>query len=279
MKRIISIQDISCIGKCSLTVALPIISAAGVETAIVPTAVLSTHTQFKDFTFCDLTKEMNGIKSHWKKEGFSFDAIMSGYLGSKDQIDIVSEYIDTFRNKTTKVIIDPVMADNGKLYAGFSADFPSHMAELCKKADVILPNISEACIMLDEPYPGEEADESTIRSLLLKLSRLGTPTCIITGAILPDNKIGFIGYNKEENEFFSYGTDRVPFRSHGTGDIFAASFVGALMNDISTFDALKIGAEYTRACIQNTYMDQNRIKYGVNFELEIPYYLKLLKRI
>lgn len=276
MKRIMTIQDISCIGKCSLTVALPIISAMGIETAIVPTAVLSTHTAFSDFTFRDLTDEMEPIKSHWQKQGFNFDAIYTGYLGSDRQIQLVSDYFDTFKGENTKIIMDPAMADNGSLYAGFDEYFAKSMGNLCSKADIILPNISEASLMLGEKYPGEEADEETIKALLLKLADLGAPVSIITGTTFDDGTFGFTGYDSKAGEFFKYGTEKVPHKSHGTGDVFASAFTGALMNDLSVYDSLKIAADYTCACIKNTYNDPDGVWYAVNFEAELPYLLKLI---
>ena len=272
-----SIQDVSCIGKCSLTVALPIISAMGVECGIIPTAVLSTHTMFSDFTFRDLTDDMEPIKEHWKKEDFKFDAIYTGYLGSKKQIDIVADYFDTFGTDDNMIIMDPAMADNGQLYPGFDEDFAKEMAKLCAKADVILPNISEASLMLGVDYPGEDASVNEVKDLLLKLAELGSKYVVITGVELGDNKFGFMGYNTETEEFFSYGNDKVDMKSHGTGDVFASTFTGALMNDKPIFDALKIAADYTRAAIKNTYDDPDAITYGVNFESEIPYLLELLK--
>lgn len=278
MKRIISIQDVSCLGKCSLTVALPIISAMGVETTIIPTAVLSTHTMFQGFTFRDLTDDMDPIKDHWKKEGFKFDAIYTGYLGSERQINIVADYFDTFKSEGTVIVMDPAMADNGKLYPGFDNNFAKNMASLCAKADIILPNISEACLMLGETYPGEDADEETVKGLLLKLSELGARYSVITGTEFADGTFGFTGYDKETKEFFKYGTKKVPWKSHGTGDVFASAATGALMNGFSVFDSLKVAADYTCACINNTYEDPDKVDYAVNFEAEIPYLLKLINK-
>ena len=278
MKRIMTIQDISCIGKCSLTVALPIISAMGIETAIVPTALLSTHTAFSEFTFKDLTSEMRPIKDHWKKENFKFDAIYTGYLGSKEQIKIVGEYIDSFKGPNTIVIVDPAMADNGKLYAGFDMDFVREMEKLCQRADFILPNISEACLLMDEEYPGEEADEETIHKLLIKLTAHDMRFPIITGTAFADGTFGFTGVDSVNGEIFRYGTKKIPHKSHGTGDIFASTFTGALMNEYSYLDALKIASKYTCACIENTYNDPERVNYAVNFEAEIPYLLKLINK-
>jgi pyridoxine kinase len=278
MKRVMSIQDISCLGKCSLTVALPIISAMGVETSIVPTAVLSTHTQFSNFTFRDLTDDLNSIKEHWIKEGFKFDALYTGYLGSKEQVNIVSGFFDSFSNENNYIVVDPAMADNGKLYSGFSPDFPFEIAKLCKKADIILPNISEACFMLGEKYIGEDASVSEVKKLLLKLDTLGAGTSIITGVKFENSTFGFMGYDNKTGRFFSYATEEIPIKSHGTGDVFASTFTGALMNNFSIFDSLKIAADFTCACIKNTYNDPNAVNYAVNFESEIPYLLQLINK-
>ena len=157
MKRAVTIQDISCFGKCSLTVALPIISAMGIETAVIPTAVLSTHTGgFKGYTFRDLTGDIPQIASHWEKLGLSFDAIYTGYLGSPDQVQIVSDFFDSFGKEDNFIVVDPVMGDAGKLYAGFTDELVCGMRKLCAKADYIIPNMTEAALLLDIPY-----DENT----------------------------------------------------------------------------------------------------------------------
>lgn len=276
MKRVLSIQDLSCIGKCSLTVALPIISAMGVETAIVPTAVLSTHTMFNDFTFRDLTDDMDEIKKHWVKERFDFDAIYTGYLGSKEQIQIVTDYFDTFKDKQNYIIVDPAMADNGKLYTGFTPDFALEMAKLCSKADIILPNISEACFMLGKEYIGEDAAPSQIKELLTELTSLGAKVVVITGVKFGENDFGFMGYNTKTEGFFQYSTEEIPMKSHGTGDVFASTFTGALMNGYTVYNSLKIAADYTCACIKNSYNDPDAVNYAVNFEAEIPLLLKMI---
>lgn len=276
MKRVLSIQDLSCIGKCSLTVALPIISAMGVETAIVPTAVLSTHTMFNDFTFRDLTEDMDGIKEHWVKEDFDFDAIYTGYLGSKEQIQIVTDYFDTFGGEHNYIIVDPAMADNGKLYTGFTPDFALEMAKLCSKADIILPNISEACFMLGKEYIGEDVAPSQIKELLTELTSLGAKVVVITGVKFGENDFGFMGYDTKTEGFFQYSTEEIPMKSHGTGDVFASTFTGALMNGYTVYNALKIAADYTCACIKNSYNDPDAVNYAVNFEAEIPLLLKMI---
>ena len=159
MKRVLTIQDISCLGKCSVTVALPILSAMGIETVILPTAVLSTHTMFKNFTVKDLTDQLIPITDHWKAEGVTFDAIYTGYLGSAEEISIARRIFDEFKGPDTKVIIDPVMADNGKMYPAFDEAYASLNAGLCGSADIIVPNITEACFMTGREYK-EEYDEA-----------------------------------------------------------------------------------------------------------------------
>ena len=229
MKRIITIQDVSCIGKCSLTVALPIISAAGVEAGVLPTAVLSTHTMFPKFTFCDLTDEIQKISDTYTELGIDFDAIYTGYLGSFEQIKLVGDFIDRHKGDNTYVVIDPAMADNGKLYKGFTEEFALSMAGLCAKADLIIPNITEASFMLGIPYK-EVYDEEYIRDVLKKLSGLGARRCAISGVEFGDGKIGVYVYDKENDSFYSYFNEKLPVRYHGTGDIYASSTVGAIMH-------------------------------------------------
>jgi pyridoxine kinase len=232
---------------------------------------------FKGFTFRDLTDDMLPILEHWKKEGFKFDAIYTGYLGSLRQIDIVKEYFDSLKGENTAIIVDPAMADNGKLYVGFDEAFAKEMLNLCTKADITLPNISEAALMLGEEYPGEEANEDVVRGLLTKLVNAGCKFPVITGVTLDNGSFGFIGLNSENGEFISYGTTKVPYKSHGTGDVYASAFTGVLTLGKSVHTALKIATDFTTASIRNTYEDPDSVNYAVNFEAEIPYLLNLLK--
>lgn len=276
MKRILTVQDISCVGKCSLTVALPIISAMGVEAAVLPTAVLSTHTQFSGFTFRDLTDDMIPIADHWKKEKIDFSAIYTGYLGSEKQIDIVAGIFDDFGEKDTKIVVDPAMADNGVLYKGFKPEFPSAMFRLCGKADVILPNITEASFMLGVDYPGENYDESYIRKMLVDLTKSGAKTAALTGVSFEKDKLGVMSYDSVTGKYFSYFSDRLPASFHGTGDIFASAFTGALARGNSVERSLEIAVDYTVKCIELTLNDKHPAWYGVNFEEAIPYLVQLL---
>lgn len=274
MKRILSVQDISCIGKCSLTVALPIISAMGVECAILPTAVLSTHTVFRGFTFRDLTEDLNGIIDHWVTEGFGFSAVYTGYLGSQEQIETVARLFDTYKDSYR--IVDPVMGDHGKLYTGFEEDFARKMAGLCAKADIILPNMTEAAFMLGIPYPGSEHSEAYVKDILMKLSALGPRIAALTGVSFEAGKLGVMAYDREADEFFYYARERIPASFHGTGDIFASAFTGALTEGGDYKEALRVAADYTVECITRTLENPEHVGYGVEFERAIPY---LVKRI
>ena len=276
MKRIVTVQDISCLGKCSLTVALPIISAMGVEAAIVPTAVLSTHTMFSGFTFHDLTDEILPIADHWQKENLKFDAVYTGYLGSHEQIAIVEEFFDRFKTEENLIIIDPVMADNGKLYPAFDMAFAARMAELCGKADIILPNITEASFMTGMEYK-EVYDEKYIKEMLHKLAALGAKKVVLTGVGFEEGMTGVMGYDTEKDEFFHYSNKKLPKSYHGTGDVFASTFTGAVMNGFDWKDALKLAADYTAECIRVTMEDPDGCWYGVNFEKTIPQLVEMIK--
>ena len=275
MKRIITIQDISCVGKCSLTVALPIISAAGVEAGVLPTAVLSTHTLFSKFTFCDLTAEIEPIANAFKELDIDFDAIYTGYLGSFEQLALVDKFISDFKKPGTMVLIDPVMADNGVLYKGFNEEFALAMAKLCAKADIVVPNLTEASYMLGIPY-NPDYDEDYVKDVLKKLTALGCPKAALTGISFEEGKIGVYCYDSEKDSYFSYYNDRLPLSFHGTGDIYASSALGAMMRGIPIEDSLAIAVDFTLECIKETVSDENHRFYGVNFETALPYYIEVI---
>lgn len=266
MKKILTIQDISCYGQCSLTVALPIISAMGIETCILPSAVLSTHTGgFKNFTFRDLTEDLPSIKEHWKSENITFDGIYTGYIGSTKQIQYIKDIIKDFKSDKQIVVVDPAMADHGKLYYGFDDKFVGEMKKLCGMADYLVPNITEACFLTDTPY-FENYTKTDIENLLIKLSNLGPNNVLLTGISFEDNLLGAAMYNKEKNEFNYYFNERIPLLFHGTGDIFASSFFGALVNDLSMLEASKVAVDFTLEAIKNTIDDASEHWYGVHFE-------------
>lgn len=275
MKRIVTIQDISCVGKCSLTVALPIISAMGVETAIIPTAVLSTHTMFSEFTCKDLTDQIKPITEHWKKENFGFDALYTGYLGSFEQIDLMIEMFQSFKTQNNITFVDPAMADNGKLYPAFDEAFAKKMASLCAKADIIVPNITEACFMTDTEYK-DKYDEAYVKALLNKLADLGAKISVLTGVSFEEGKTGVMGYDKENDEYFYYCHKKHSRSYHGTGDIFSSTCIGGIMNGLSWKDAATLAADYTAECIRLTIEDPHGNDYGVNFEEAVPYLITRL---
>ncbi|MBO5207393.1 MAG: pyridoxamine kinase [Clostridia bacterium] len=275
MKRVLTVQDISCVGRCSLTVALPIISAAGVEAGVLPTAVLSTHTAFPKFTFKDLTDEIEPISKTFRELDIGFDAIYTGYLGSFKQIELVGELFERNAGSETLLIVDPAMADNGKLYRGFTPEFARAMAGLVAKSDLVIPNLTEACCMLDIPYT-QDYDEEYIKDVLRRLTALGAKRAAITGISFDEGRLGVYFYDGTTDKFYQYYNDRLPVAYHGTGDIFASATVGALMRNHSYESALSVAVDYTYECIRLTMEDENRRSYGVNFEEAIPYYLMRL---
>ena len=275
MKRILTIQDISCLGKCSLTIALPVISATGVETVILPTAVLSTHTMFKNFTVKDLSDQIDPIKNHWLSENVRFDAIYTGYLGTVEQIDQMKQLFKDFKHDGMTIFVDPVMADNGKLYPAFDMDYVKKNAELCASADIIVPNITEAAFMTGMEYK-EEYDEAYIKEMLQKLNEFGAKVSVLTGVSLSPGKTGVMGYDREADDYFVYQNDRIDASYHGTGDLFSSSCIGAMMRGKSWQEAMKIAADYTAYTIEVTLQNPDKPWYGVDFEATIPELIKKL---
>ena len=276
MKRIITVQDISCVGKCSLTVALPVISAMGVEACVLPTAVLSTHTAFKGFTFRDLTSDISAITSHWKQEKISFDAIYTGYLGSFEQIDLMYDLIKDFGSGSTHVIVDPCMGDNGSLYSGFTQDFAAAMAKLCSKAEVIVPNLTEASYMLGIPYVENGYTKEYIEDLVKKLAGLGTRKVVLKGVSFDDKKLGIVSYDSETEKINWYFHEKMPQSFHGTGDIFASVLTGAVVRGLSLDKACRLAADFVVEAIKATLSHKDYNWYGVDFETAIPYLISQL---
>ena len=273
--KILTIQDISCVGQCSLTVALPILSAAGAETCILPSAVLSTHTAgFTGFTVRDLTEDIPAIAAHWRKENIAFDAVYTGYLGSTEQIAYVRDIFDTLLKPGALKIVDPAMADNGRLYPAFDAAYVEAMKTLCAGADIILPNITEACFLTDTEYR-ESYDESYIAALLDRLTAAGAKTIVLTGVGYAPDKTGVVVRKDGETRYYEHR--KIAKGCHGTGDVYASAFVGALMNGMEAYDAAALAADYTVRCIEVTQGDPDHW-YGVKFELELPEFIRMLGR-
>lgn len=271
--RVLTIQDISCVGQCSMTVALPILSACGQETAVLPSAVLSTHTGgFTGYTVRDLSDDFPGIQAHWQKENIHFRAIYTGYLGSLQQIDMVKDIFATMLEDGGLAIVDPAMGDHGKLYPGFDQAYADAMGTLCGKADIIIPNITEACMMTGHPY-AEVYDEAYVMDLVEKLKGLGAKCVVLTGVGYEEGKTGVLVSDENSTQYYCH--DRIPRNYHGTGDIFASAFVGGHMLGKSLIEAAQIAADYTAKCIELT-IDDDSHWYGVKFEAAIPALIQML---
>lgn len=266
MKRILTIQDISCVGKCSLTVALPIISAQGIEACILPTALLSTHTGFKNFTFRDLTDEFDEITQVWHKENIAFDGIYTGFLGSFSQLELIEKIFNEFNDSTSLILVDPCMGDNGKLYHGFDEKFVMKMRELCTKAHVITPNITEASFMCGMPFLGSDYTQDYILELLEGLASFGARKIVLKGIRYKQNECGIIAYDAKTKEKVEYFHEFLPFHTSGTGDIFASVLFGSLINGESMQNSIKKAAKFVLSSIKVTLKDKSRTWYGVQFE-------------
>lgn len=262
-KRVLTIQDISCVGQCSMTVALPIISACGLETAVLPSAVLSTHTGgFKGFTCHDLTEDFPAIGAHWEKEKIKFDAVYTGYLGSVKQVEYVLQIMQSAAKSSCKKIVDPAMGDNGKLYPAFNDDYVAAMRNLCAKADIVIPNITEASFLTGVAYK-TDYDEKYVKELCNKLQVMGAKTVVLTGVSYKKGRTGVVVADVAGLQYYEH--EQLPQSYHGTGDVFASAFTGALLQGKTTMAAARIAANYTVQCIRNTVEDKEHW-YGVKFE-------------
>ena len=262
-KKVLTMQDISCYGQCSITVALPIISAWGYETAILPSAILSTHTSgFKNFTVHDLSNEIPKIINHWKSEGIKYDAFYVGYLGDISHVDLVIQVKNELLNKGGYFVLDPVMGDNGKLYPVFNDDYVKAIRRLIKEADIILPNLTEACFLTGIEYK-EEYDESYIKNVINKLLELGAKKIVLTGIAYQKEMTGVVIY--DENGYQHFTHKRINKSYHGTGDVYASTFLGAYLSNNDLLKSTKIAAKFVVKAIENT-LDDPYHNYSVKFE-------------
>ena len=274
--RVLAINDISCVGKCSLTVALPIISASGVTCDILPTAILSTHTGgFSGYTFRDLSEDIPAMLAQWKTLGLQYDIIISGYLGSISQIEMVKAIKIDFLKEGGLMIVDPVMGDNGVLYSHFDQKFVEEMKGLCRTADVIVPNLTEACFLTDTAFSSvTEKDYSAILAKLKALCpRPSVTGCDVTGA---DGTKSYVFYTDEKGNGKSYATQKIEGAFHGAGDVYASALVGCLARGVDTDSAVRIAAEFTTDSIRQTALDGTEARYGLNSESQMYAYLKAL---
>lgn len=275
--RVLAINDISCVGKCSLTVALPVISACGVTCDILPTALLSTHTGgFTGYTFRDLSEDIPAILAHWKSLGLKYDYIVSGYLGSIDQIDMVRSVKDDFLKEGGTMIVDPVMGDNGKMYAHFDDKFVQEMKGLCRCADVIVPNLTEACLLADMDY-GDVCAAENYREVLDKLKKL-CPRPSVTGCDVADGKgtRSAVFYTDGNGKDKVYSTEKIGGPFHGAGDVYASALVGCLARGVREDDAVKLAADFTKNSIAQTKKDGTEARYGLNSESCMYAFLRAL---
>jgi pyridoxine kinase len=272
-----AIHDISCVGRCSLTVALPIISAAGFDCGVLPTAVLSTHTGgFTGFTYRDLTEDIKPIAAHWNSLGLRFDALYSGFLGSFEQLALVADLFDHLKSQNSFVLVDPVMADNGRLYSVYSEEMAKGMAGLCAHADIIVPNLTEAAFLLDEPYVGDNYDRAYIEALLKRLTLLGAKQVVLSGVSYEPGMLGAAGYDSVTGETGYFALKRIDGYFHGTGDVFGSSLLSGLLSGRKLTKAMEIAVRYTHRCIVLTEAAEQEKRYGVCFEKAIPYLIELL---
>lgn len=270
-KHVAAIHDISGMGKCSLTVALPILSAAGIITSIMPTAVLSTHTGgFTGFTYHDLTDDLMPFARHWKSLNVHFDALYSGFLGSFAQLEIVSQIFDLLRADDTLVLVDPVMADNGQLYSVYTPDFPQGMAKLCAKAGLIVPNLTEAAFLLGEPYRDGPYEKAYIERILRDLAKLGAPRVVLTGVWFAEDKLGAACFDSVAGSVEYAFNERIPGYFHGTGDVFGSALLAGLMRGQTLAGATQLAVDFTAGSIRRTYQAGTDLRFGVDFEEELP---------
>lgn len=273
MKRILTVQDISCVGKCSGTVAVPVLSAMGIETAILPTAVLSTHTGFQGFTFRDLTDDIPACEQHWKNLGLTFEAFYSGYLGSIRQVRMIRELFSSMKREKDIVLVDPVMADYGKFYTGFSPAFAAEMKQLCGEADMVVPNLTEACFLTEHPYR-DDMPIAEQKELMKELASVGCGKVVLTGVSQTGNSIGALYYDAEKDFFSISQTERQPSMFHGTGDLFASTLLGGMLIGLSDEEAVNLAVGYVAESMRITLADPDHCDYGVEFELAVPWLLR-----
>lgn len=272
-RRILTIQDISCVGQCSLTVALPVLSVCGVEACALPSAVLSTHSGgFQGYTFRDLTEDIPGIWHHWQREGIDFDGILTGYLGSARQMELISSLFANVKAPGGKIIIDPAMGDNGRLYRGFDGAYVEAMGEFCRQGDLLLPNVTEACLLTGTDYIPDPGEVQVCR-LLEALATRYEGKVVLTGVGRTPAETGFALW--EDGRVRFYGTRRIPGSYHGTGDLFAAALTGGWMRGKSLYDAAVIAADFVAECAACTCRAPAH-SYGIRFESALPMLLHRL---
>ena len=273
-KRLVTIQDLSCIGRCSLSVAMSVVPAMGIETAVLPTAILSTHTAFESFTFHDFTPEAEKIMHKWKELGMIFDTIYIGYLGSLTLVELTRRFLELFREEDTKVILDPAFGDFGRLYTGFTMEYVRAIRKLCREADIILPNVTEACFLLDVPFG--EGMETTRQLRCHAGSLLGgrLRNVLVTSCRFDADHTGLVCAGEAS---FDYPHEQLPISCHGSGDLFASVFAGLATLDRPVEEAARMAADFTFDCVRHSMACSDRRWYGVEYEAMLPQLMRMVR--
>jgi pyridoxine kinase len=267
IKKVAAVHDLSCIGRCSLTVILPILSCMGIQACPLPTAILSTHLGgFADASLCDFTSHIPDFSAHWRREGISFDCIYSGFLASERQIEVVSEFIDDFSANRPLVLVDPVMGDDGKLYSIYDGKMQEKIKTLVRQADIITPNYTEACFLLGESWLPVVPETASIQPWMEKLSIMGPPQVVMTGIPLPGNKIANLVYDRRSGDFRQFTSDLVPVKFPGTGDIFASVMLGHLLRGCSLPAAVDRAGRFVHEAVRATFAAGTPAREGVLLE-------------
>jgi len=276
-KKVALINDMSCLGRCSLTVAMPIVSACGLETVPLPTGIFSAHTEFDGFVYTDLTDRMQPMVEHWSRLGTRFDGICTGYIATKEQADIIKRFLIDFKKSDTFCVVDPVMGDNGTFYKRIDEDFVNEMRFFCSMADVIVPNVTEAEMLAGIDCTKPPYDIDHIKELLLKLCPIGAPRIVITGVETEDNQVGCAVYDSITRRANMFFTPKTEGRFPGSGDVFTATLTAAMVKGKDFIDAVQIAMGFTCECVEKTAEMETERKYGLCFEPQLGNLIKAVK--
>ncbi len=266
-KKVLAVHDLSCVGRCSLSVILPILSCMEVQVCPLPTAILSTHLGgFSTVSFSDFSSHIPSFSAHWQREGVQFDSIYSGFLASIAQIEIVSQLIDDFSASRPLVLVDPVMGDEGKLYSVYTGEMQERIKKLIRKADIITPNYTEAGFLLGLPYQSLVSQAELLEPWLVKLSELGPQRIVVTGVPLPNQQVANLSYDRHTRQF-RYNTSKlIPARYPGTGDVFASVLLGEVLRGTALPDAVERAGSFVFSAVEQTYAAATLTREGVLLE-------------
>ena len=267
--RVAAIHDLSGVGRCSLTVILPVLSAMGVQVCPVPTAMLSCHFGFGDVVFRVLTDYIPRALENYQELGIDFECIYSGFLGSEEQVDHCLEFFRSYPKAL--IVVDPVMGDHGKPYKTYTKELQTRMGELVSVADLITPNYTEACILLGEEYSHEPVTRAKAKSMLVRLSELGPKNVVITGLSLATGEIANVGYDRDQNAFWRVTCDYVPVSYPGTGDLYASALIGSLLTGDSLPISMDRATRFAEISIKTTFSYGTETRQGVMLERSLPW--------